>query len=161
MSATAAAAATTLEKVTGGPLVAGQKYRITLSIRAPYTIENIENLEARWKVVAGLNGNFTVNSFAVAYPNKAGVWTAKVDFTVKNTEHVSTGNFVLDGIAKIAQDTVSFIIGAGALILTTIEKFVVGVVGGVVDAAIKPVKEILNPGVLILAVVGIFLIVRR
>lgn len=150
----------TLVTAPDGPLVAGTKYRITLSIRAPYSIENIENLEARWKTVAGLNGNFRLDVFNTHYP-VGGIWKVVIDFTVLATDHVAAGNFVLDGIGRIAQDTVSFIIGSAALVLTTVQKFVVGTVSGVVDAATTPIHEILNPGVLILAVVGIFLIVRR
>lgn len=145
----------------GGAMVAGGRYRVVLSIRAPYSTENITNLESRWRSAAGLNGNFRVDSFVVSFPNAEGIWKATVSFTVLETGHVASGNFLVDGIGSVAQNIVSFIISSGALVLVEVQKFVVGVVSGVTAPVTDALHQVLNPGVLILVVVGIFLIVRR
>ena len=141
----------------GEQLVPGTQYRATLKIRAPYTVENIEQLEARWRKMTGAGSHFMLDHFKVSYPDKAGVWTVTVEYHVRE----GSGVVVLDNIANLARNVVSFVISSAALILTTVEKFIVDTATGLVDAGMKPLGAVLNPGVLILAVVGIFLITRR
>jgi hypothetical protein len=135
----------------------GALYRITMKIRAPYTVENIERLEAGWRLDAGVTGSITIESFTVSFP-VGGVWKATVEYRVKKS---ATFGFNVDSIGRIATDLISTIMSAVALVFTSVEKFTVDTVSGVAGAVAGPIKEVLNPGVLILVVVGIFLIVRR
>lgn len=151
-------------KADNGAQLPGETYRARMSLRAPYTVENIERLEAEFRRQARANGSIVVDSFVVTYPKK-GVWTATATYHIGNTPQAHSFGVVLDTIGTLCQDVVGFVISNTGLILTTVEKFVVetvsGVVSGVVDPLTKPIHEVLNPGVLILVVVGIFLVTRK
>lgn len=147
---------------TPGPQFAGEKFRVTMALRAPYTIENIEGLESRWRSAAGAGTAAVVDNFNVSFPVN-GVWKATV------TYHIAAGGvFSLDAVGNLCTDVVAQVMNVLSLVVVTVEHWVVSAgeaIGAGVGAAIKPatdiVHEVLNPGVLILAVVGIFLLTRR
>lgn len=156
----------TYQDVTGGKLVPGQKYRVVMSLRAPYTDENIEAIETGWKGMTGIKDNVTVDSVTVSFPKPAppalGTWNATIVFHVKETSEVKSGNFDIGSIGDACQAFIRGIISDVALLLTTVQQFITDTVGKTLDTAADALnKSVLNPGVLILAVVGIFLIVRR
>lgn len=150
-------------QVTHGVLQPGGKYRVSMSIRAPYTDENIQGLEAKWRQLAGVAPDVVVDAFTVHFPNRStGVWVATSDFHVPGSASTVGPSFgtAISGIGEMCQAAVRAIIGDVALLLTTVEQFVATLVTDVTNAAANTVnKTVLNPGVLILAVVGLFLIV--
>lgn len=147
----------TLVPATPGVQLPGMKYRVTGSIRAPYTVQNIEGLEKRWNTFAR-GGRFHIDRFAVSFPNADGVWKVTVDYTVGEAADPLNNPFTLDSIGTIFQNIISTLISPIALLLTQVQQFVVGTIGGVLDKAKDAAHEVLNPGVLILVVVGIALV---
>lgn len=142
----------------GESLTPGTQYRATLHLRAPYTSENIAKLESRWRQLTGAGSHFELDKVRATYPDrKTGRWTFVIEYHVR----AGSGVVLFDNLANLARNVVSFVIDSAALVLTVVEKFVVDTATGLVNAAMAPVHEVLNPGVLILAVVGIFLITRR
>lgn len=139
-----------------GALVPGDKCRVRLTLNAPYTDENIQGVEDTWRSMAGVAGNVRTDQVLVHFP-KGGRWIVDVDYTV-------TRGFSLDEIGTFCQDVIANVISSAALVGTQVLKWVtdsVVAVGEGVGKAVAPVVSALNPGLLVLAVVGIFLLTRR
>ncbi len=45
--------------------VPGTKYRATLQLRCPYTAENVEKLESRWRSLTGASAHYALDHFKV------------------------------------------------------------------------------------------------
>lgn len=145
-----------------GAQKSGEHYRVLTNIRAPYTIENIERIEDEWRrraVAAGLD----ITSVQAFYP-VSGQWRVEVRYTVLPFDVFGGIKLFADDVGRLAQNIIAGVVNATALASVVIEKEVVAVAGAAgtaAAAAVGPLTNAINPGVLVLVVLGIFLVTRR
>ena len=136
----------------------GERYRLVANLRAPYTIENIERLEEEWRR-RSISAHIRVTQFLVHFPNKFGVWSVEIRYEVLPFDVAGPFKLLLDDIGRLCQNVVASVIGPLVMTALTVQKEVVAAVAGAGDALGH--LPVFNPGFVVLAVVGIFLITRR
>lgn len=138
-------------------MVVGGDYRVTLSLRAPYTDDNIQNVDENWRSITGVNDNVITKSVTIHYPIN-GVWKAVIEYTP------TTPGFTLDQFGSLCQSIISRIISSTALIATTVEQFVtktVSDVGGAAAGAVGKIVTPLNPALIVVGIVALVFLFRR
>lgn len=138
----------------------GARYRLRMTVRAPYTVSNIEKLENALRLGAGLNNlaaflkikqAITIETFQASYPKTMTGGTPTWDFTMI--------------FKKTGQGTpLAVIIGAVALVVTL--SILAAVVGHVVEKEGVKIKDIatttiFNPFFIVAAVIVVLAVKGR
>lgn len=146
----------------GESLQAGDEYRLSMTIRAPYNRAVTEGLSIAMRVNASLKG-LTIKSITHAPPlfsthtTTQPTWPFVVTFTPKATPAIVENGLDPKVIWALTALVVTSLL-ALAVTSQKLEKLIVTTGDTLRDLA---EHTVFNPGVLVLAVVGIYLITRR
>lgn len=140
----------------------GQSYRMRQDIRLAYNALVVDAWETAWRINAAAKGDITIDRFEVIppaigvwAPNTVPPWTLITYYHVNPKPELSQAGFDPRGIIVLAG-----LVVAGLAITALASQRLEKLVTTAGEQTKSVVHELLNPGVLVLVVVAIFLITR-
>jgi len=148
-------------------MVLGQRYRLTMTVRAPYTVANIQKLEDALRLKVGvenlaesllLKRSITIEGFQASYPSgqTGGTPTWKFTMTFVKTGGGTPLFVIIGAVALIA--TLAILC---AVVGHTVEKEGTKIGGLIGDAKDAAVSTVFNPFFLIAAVIVVLAVKGR
>lgn len=148
-----------------GKQLPGEEYRVRCTLQGPYNAAITGALKLKFRAEGAAKG-LTMLGFDHAPPlwdahtNRLGPWPFIARYRVQESEGISQAGIDPRVIFALAALVIAIAV-SGALLSSKIEKRFEDMVNTVGDKTKDVLHEVLNPGLLVLAVVGIYLIARK